>query len=266
MKLTASPVKLAAERLGVEVLQNKARDPILHERLVELSPDVCVVVAYGSILPASLLDVPAKGFVNLHFSLLPAYRGAAPVQRAIMNGEDVSGASIMVLTPGMDEGPVLATQALPIDPEDTTASYGAKLAEVGADMLVAVIPPYVEGRLEAVPQDDSRATYAGKLTTEDARIDWFRSARQIHDLVRALDPEPGAWTTLNGARLKVFKAATTERAGLAPGEIEVNGGLIVGTGDGAVTLDEVQPATKKRMTGAEMARGLHLTGAERMGE
>lgn len=266
MKLAASPVKQAAGSLGIEVIQDKARDPALLERLVQLSPDVAVVVAYGSILPVSLLAVPLKGFVNLHFSLLPAYRGAAPVQRAIMNGERMSGASIMVLTEGMDEGPVIATREVPVEPDDTTETYGAKLAEIGADLLATTLRDYADGRVEPVPQDDSTATYADKLTTDDARIDWTQPSTRIRDLVRALDPDPGAWTTLSGSRLKVFKVMVTDDHDLEPGCIRADGGLVVGAGDGCVVLESVQPATKKRMSGADLARGLHLTGDERMGE
>ena len=267
MKLTASPVKLAAEALGIDVIQDKARDPALADRLRTLAPDVAVVVAYGSILPGTLLEIPVKGFVNLHFSLLPAYRGAAPVQRAILNGEKVSGASIMVLTEGMDEGPVIAAQEHPIAPDDTTASYGAKLAEIGADLLVSVLPGYVDGTLMPTPQDDALASYASKLTTDDARIDWAQPQNAIIDLVRALDPDPGAWTLLGGTRLKVFKASPSEEADLAPGQIVVDGGrLVVGTGSAPIVLDEVQPATKKRMGGPDFARGLRLDGSPRMGE
>ena len=267
MKMAQSPVKEAALAHGLEVIQvPRARDPELLARLTEISPDVAIVVAYGSILPKELLDVPRKGFVNLHFSLLPLYRGAAPVQRAIMNGDEVSGASVMVLTEGMDEGPVLASKELPIAYDDSTRTYGDRLAAAGAKLLVDSVAAYLDGTLDPVPQDDSRATYAAKLTTEDALIDWQSSSEEIHDLVRALDPEPGAWTTLNGARLKVFKATPVEGRSLAPGEPESAESLIVGTGDGAVRLDEVQPATKRRMPGADFARGLRLAGTERMGE
>jgi methionyl-tRNA formyltransferase len=267
MKLTPSPIKEAAERLGIEVVQDKARDPALLERLQSLAPDVAVVVAYGSILPGALLDIPPQGFVNLHFSLLPAYRGAAPVQRAIMNGESVSGASIMVLTEGMDEGPVLAKAEVPISSGDSTSSYGATLAEIGATLLVDTLPGYVEGKITPVEQEHERATYAAKLSTDDALIDWSRTSSQIHDLVRACDPDPGAWTTLHGARLKVFRTSPSDADDLAPGAVEVRGGeLLAGTGGGTLRLDEVQPATKKRMSGADWARGLHLDGTERMGE
>jgi len=267
MKMTPSPVKKAALELGLEVIQvARARDPELHERIAEIAPDIAVVVAYGSILPKRLLDLPRKGFVNLHFSLLPLYRGAAPVQRAIMNGDEVSGASVMVLTEGMDEGPVLALEELGIGYDDTTRSYGERLARQGAPLLVETVRSFVEGGLVPEPQDDSAATYAPKLTTEDARIDWTASSERIHDLVRALDPDPGAWTTLMGTRLKVFKAIPVEAPSLAAGQPAVLDGLVVGTGDGAVRLDEVQPATKRRMDGSDFARGLRLAGTERMGE
>lgn len=266
MKLKPSPVKTAATELGLEVIQDKARSPELLRRLTELAPDVAVVVAYGSILPASLLGVPPRGFVNLHFSLLPKYRGAAPVQRAIINGEQTSGASIMVLTEGMDEGPVIATRTLPIDPDHTSATYGARLADIGAEALAMVLPLYVGGRAEPVPQDDRQATYADKLTTDDARIDWGLPSKRIRDLVRALDPEPGAWTLLGGNRLKVFRVASADVSDIAPGYVSTRGGLVVGTGDGALSLEEVQPATKKRMSGADLVRGVRLAGGERMGE
>ena len=267
MRVTQIPVKQAALDLGLEVIQvAKARDPELHDRMGSIAPDVAVVVAYGSILPKSLLEVPAKGFVNLHFSLLPLYRGAAPVQRAIMNGDRMSGASVMVLTEGMDEGPVLARKELPIAYDDSTRTYGERLAEEGAGLLVESVRRFLRGDLVAAPQDDSAATYAPKLTTEDARIDWSTDAETIHNLVRALDPEPGAWTTLSGTRLKVFKATPHEDGDLSPGQPSVGGGLFVGTGNGTVRLDEVQPATKRRMPGADLARGLRLDGSERMGE
>jgi methionyl-tRNA formyltransferase len=266
MKLTSSPVKSAAEELGIEVLQDRARSPELLRRVIDLAPDVAVVVAFGSILPTELLEAVPHGFVNLHFSLLPAYRGAAPVQRAIMAGEQVSGASIMELTEGMDEGPVIATREEPIAPDDTTATYGAKLADIGADMLVTVLPLYVEGAVEPSPQDDAKATYADKLSTEDARIDWSQPSDRIDALVRALDPEPGAWTTLNETRLKVFKVVPAGEEDLEPGRvIDTRAGLVVGTGDSAVLLEDVQPATKKRMRSSDLARGLHLDGDVRMG-
>lgn len=265
MKLTASPVKQAAIAHGLDVIQERARDPLMIQRLEELEPDVAVVVAYGSILPGALLEVPRKGFVNLHFSLLPLYRGAAPVQHAILNGDEVTGISVMVLTEGMDEGPVLATHEAEIHDDDTSRTLGERLAIEGAPVLVETLTSYVAGRLEPVPQDDSRATYAPKLTTEDARIDWTWPATRIRDLTRALDPQPGAWTTLRDVRLKVWKVTIVPGRRLEPGAISVDDGLVVGTGDDPLRLDEVQPATKKRMTGDDLARGMRLAESDRAG-
>ena len=259
MKLRPSPVKQRALERDLPVVQpERARDPELHDRLSDLAPDVATVVAYGSILPTSLLEIPPKGFVNVHFSLLPLYRGAAPVQRAVMEGRAETGVSIMVLTAGMDEGPVLGTRSTPIDRDDTAGSVGARLAREGAGLLLATLPAYVTGELEPAPQDDAQATYAPKVTTEEARIDWTRPASELRDHVRGLDPVPGAWTTLGGERLKVWRTAPSPRRDLAPAELDAEGGLTVGTGDGALELTEVQMRGKRRMEGAELARGLRL--------
>ena len=267
MKLVGSPVKQVAEGAGIEVFQpTSARGPEMHDWLAALAPDVAVVVAYGKILPGELLAVPARGFVNLHFSLLPAYRGAAPVQRAIMNGDETTGVSVMVLTEGMDEGPVLARRREAIDPSDTSNSLGERLAGIGAPLLLETLGPYLRSEIEPEPQDDSMATYAGKITTDDALIDWSADARSIRDLVRALDPDPGAWTMLEGTRLKVLRASLADGPQLPPGEIGTGSGLVVGTGSEPLLLEEVQPATKKRMAGADFARGARLTDGLRMGE
>ena len=266
MKLKPSPVKETAQRAGLDVIQvAKARDPELHERLVALGPDVAVVVAYGSILPAALLEVPRKGFVNLHFSLLPLYRGAAPVQRSIMNGDDMTGVSVMVLTEGMDEGPVIVRREEPIAPDDTSATVGSRLAVKGAEVLVEALAGYLDGSLVPQPQDDAEATYAPKITTEDARIDWSADARSIRDLVRALDPHPGAWTTLDELRLKVLQVHEVDAPALPPGEIAAPDGLLVGTGTGPLALDLIQPATKRAMSGADFVRGARPAPNARMG-
>lgn len=257
-ELKASPVKEAALEAGLEVRQPaSARDAELREWLAGLGVDVATVVAYGKILPQELLDVPARGFVNLHFSLLPEYRGAAPVQRALMEGKTRTGASLMVLTAGMDEGPVLAEEAVDIGRDESAGALGERLARIGAELLVRVLPDYVSGALEPVPQDDDAATYAPKVTGEEARIDWSRPAAELDGFVRGLDPEPGAWTELNGARLKVFRL-TEVPSDLAPGEVGAGRTLVVGSGRGGAELVEVQPAGKRRMAGADLARGLHL--------
>jgi methionyl-tRNA formyltransferase len=261
-------VKEAAQRHGLDIVQpQRARDESFVQWLSERAPDVATVVAYGKILPKNVLDIPRLGFVNVHFSLLPAYRGAAPVQRAIMNGDEKTGVAIMVLTEGMDEGPVLASAELPIDASDTSGSLGAKLADLGAPLLVESLERFGRGELQPHPQDDARATYAAKITNEEAFIEWSWGARRIHDHVRALDPSPGAATMLGDKLLKIWTvepAVSADR--LEPGRIAVlSGDIVAGTGDDAVIVHELQPAGKRRMSGAEYARGLRLTGSERLG-
>jgi methionyl-tRNA formyltransferase len=259
MNLQAPPVKVAAERLGLPVEQfASARTPDFAEWLSSAEADAAVVVAYGKILPREVLDIPRKGFINLHFSVLPRYRGAAPVQRALIEGEKETGASIMVLTEGMDEGPVLTAHPVEIDPEETAGELGSRLAVIGAGALVEMLPAYLNGEIEGTPQDDARATYAPKVSTDEARIDWTRPASEIHDLVRGLNPAPGAWTELNG-RVKVWRTHLAEGvADLAPGELSGSKELLVGTGRGALVLDEVQAAGKKKLSGTEFARGHRL--------
>lgn len=262
MELTASPVKRRALESGLEVLQpERARDPELRARLEQLRPDVATVVAYGKILPAELLAVPALGFVNVHFSLLPAYRGAAPVQRALMDGVSETGVSIMVLTEGMDEGPILARERVEVTAHDTAGSLGDRLARVGARLLVPALEGYATGALDPVPQDHASATYAPKLSAEEARVDWNRPGGAIRNLVRALNPEPGAWTTFRGVRMKLYDVRPVEGAGdLTPGEIDARSRLVVGTGDIPVAVVEAQLAGKRRMSGNELARGLRIDG------
>lgn len=262
-----TPVKLAAAEAGIEVLQpERARDPALGARLHDLEVDVGVVVAYGAILPPELLAIPPHGFVNLHFSLLPAWRGAAPVQRALMSGARETGVSVIVLTEGMDEGPVLESAAVAIDSEETAGELGERLARLGAPLLVSTLRRYVEGEVVARPQDHPRATYAPRVTPAEARVDWTRPAGAIHDHVRALNPAPGAWTILRGERLKVWRVRPmTGPQTLAPGVLACAGeGLAAGAGKGAVALLEVQPAARKRMSGPGLGRGLRLRPGERL--
>ena len=255
-------MKEAALEAGLEVLQpEKARDPEFQKRLGELGADVAAVVAYGKILPASVLEIPPLGFVNLHFSLLPAYRGAAPVQRALMDGMKESGASVMVLTEGMDEGPVLGKSVVDIADEDTAGTLGERLAQVGAPLLVETIQMYADGELDPVEQDHNAATYAPKTTTEEARIDWTSPAATIRNLVRGLNPAPGGWTTLRGTRVKVLRVAHRDGEG-TPGEILDGSEMVVATGEGALELTEVQPAGKRAMTGPELSRGLRPASGE----
>ena len=268
-ELKASAIKERALELGLPVIQpEKARDPEFVQQIAELQPDVAVVVAYGKILPSDLLDVPPHGFVNMHFSLLPAYRGAAPVQRAVMDGLSRTGASIMVLTEGMDEGPVLAVEEVDIGPSETAGELGTRLAEVGAALLARSLVAYLGGQLNPQPQDHAAATYAPKIGTEEARIDWSEPATVIKDKVRGLNPVPGAWSTIRGKRLKVGSVQIQDAPSeLSPGEVRpVETGLTVGTGTDPVLLETVQIAGKKAVTGSELARGLHFTPGERLGE
>jgi methionyl-tRNA formyltransferase len=255
-----SPVKVAAQEAGLEVLQPaRARDDDFIAQIADFAPDVATVVAYGKILPADLLVVPRLGFINVHFSLLPLYRGAAPVQRCLIDGCTRTGVAIMVLSEGMDEGPVLAIEETAIGEDDDAGSVGERLAEIGAPLLVDSIHRYAAGELQPQEQDHSRATYAPKLANEETKIDWSKSAPDVRNLIRGLSPEPGAWTTIYGQRLKIFRAAQTDPDELEPADLEIRDGeLVVGTGTGALRLDEVQPAGKRRMSGADFARGLRL--------
>lgn len=261
----APPVKIAAQEHGIEVLQpSKVRDPSFLAQLRSFEPDAGVVVAYGKILPAELLAVPRLGFVNVHFSLLPAYRGAAPVQRALLAGDEVTGVSIMVLSEGMDEGPVLTRLEVAIDADETAGELGSRLASDGARVLIDSLRAYARGLVEPEPQNDSRATYAPKVTMEEARVDWRKPAEQVHNLVRASNPEPGAWTELRGERIKILRTALTARDDLAPGRLEVAARtLSCGTRTTAVEIRQAQRAGGKPVPGADLARGLRLTEGER---
>ena len=266
MELRPSPVKEAAVAAGLEVLQpEKARDPALAEWLRAMGADAATVVAYGKILPADLLDIPRLGFVNVHFSLLPKYRGAAPVQRAVIEGETETGVSIMVLTEGMDEGPVIDKEAIPIGADETAGRIGDRLAVLGADLLVTSLRGYADGSLTPVEQSHGLATYASKITPEDARIGWSSPSQRIRDLVRGCNPIPGAWTTLEGRRVKVHGVRPAPGMELEPGAALSGDSLYAGTGDQALELTEVQMEGRRRMEGTELARGLRLDPGARFG-
>lgn len=267
MELRPSPVKEVAVAAGLEVVQpEKARAPDFAGWLREQRGDVAVVVAYGKILPGSLLEVPPLGFVNVHFSLLPKYRGAAPVQRALIEGVTETGVSLMVLTEGMDEGPVLAMRSIDVAPDDTAGAVGDRLADIGADLLVSALPGYASGAIVPQEQDHAAASYAPKITPDDARIEWDAYSKQIRDLVRGCNPIPGAWTSLGGRRLKVHRVQPAEGiTALPPGQAAVAGGLFAGTRDVPLELVEVQMEGRRRMTGAELVRGNRLAPGARFG-
>ena len=269
MRLAPRPTADRARELGLPLYQpERPRGEETRTWFRSQRADAAVVVAFGSILPKELIEIPPLGFVNLHFSLLPRYRGAAPVARALIDGVTETGVSTMVLTEGMDEGPLLARRSLPVEPDETMGSVGKRLAELGAGLLIESLGAYSEGELKPEPQDHSAATYAPKITDQEARIIWASERRLIRDLARALNPAPGAWTTLRATRLKVHGAqfpgpqGPLESSRLSPGELLADAELWVGTGDGALALTEVQLAGRRRMSGPELARGLRLEPGE----
>ncbi len=259
------PVKVAALELGLPILQPAKPREILDD-LLELELDACAIVAYGALLPRDVLDAGGRGFVNLHFSLLPRWRGAAPVQHAIRAGDTVSGATTFVLDEGMDTGPVLATVETPISPDETSGELLERLAELGAPLLVDSVRALVSGA-EATPQPDEGATLAPKITPEDVAIDFDVPATAVADLVRSANPAPGAHTGFRGKRLKVWRARPVVDVDGPPGRVvdTADDGPVVGCGDGAVVLTEVQPAGKARMDGRAFANGYQPLG-EVLGE
>lgn len=268
-RLVASPVARRAAEAGVEVLKPaRPGDEDFLARLRELAPDCCPVVAYGALLPKAALDVPRHGWVNLHFSLLPAWRGAAPVQHAVLAGDEVTGATTFQIEEGLDSGPVFGVVTEPVRAEDTSGDLLGRLAEAGAGLLAATLDGIEDGTLEAVPQPAEGVSHAPRITVADARIDWHTPALRVDRLVRACTPAPGAWTTFRGERLKVLAAAPEpERAGLQPGELLVTKNSVhVGTGSHAVALRRVQPQGRKPMPAADWARGVRVTPGERLGD
>ncbi|MET9358769.1 methionyl-tRNA formyltransferase [Streptomyces sp. NPDC006617] len=268
-RLVASPVAERAEEAGIEVLKPaKPRDPDFLERLREIAPDCCPVVAYGALLPRVALDVPARGWVNLHFSLLPAWRGAAPVQHALMAGDEITGASTFLIEEGLDSGPVYGTVTETVRPTDTSGDLLTRLAFAGAGLLAATMDGIEDGSLEAVPQPGEGVTLAPKITVEDARVDWTAPALRVDRVVRGCTPAPGAWTTFRGERLKLVQAVPLpDRSDLAPGQLAAGkNNVYVGTGSHAVELLWVQAQGKKPMRAADWARGARITEGELVGD
>jgi methionyl-tRNA formyltransferase len=262
-RLAPSPVAAAAEELGVPVLTpDHPRDPAFPEELRALAPDACPVVAYGALLPQSALEIPPHGWINLHFSLLPAWRGAAPVQRSIWAGDDVTGATTFRIVAELDAGPTYGVMTETIRPTDTAGDLLARLAEGGAGLLVATLDGIADGSLEARPQSGDDVSLAPKITVDDARVDWRQTAAQIDRQVRACTPAPGAWTTYAGERLKLGPLTPADGA-LPPGELVAGKkAVVVGTGTAALRLGEVQAVGKRPMPAADWARGLRLAGGE----
>lgn len=265
-RISRSPVALVADEAGIPVLQPRSlRDPEAADLISQWAPDLCPVVAYGNLIPARLLSVPPQGWVNLHFSLLPAWRGAAPVQHAVWHGDDLTGATTFRLDRGMDTGPVFGTVVEPIGPRDTSGEVLIRLAEAGAGLLRATIDGIAAGELVAVPQPADGASLAPKIEVADARVDWSAPDLAVDRQIRACTPAPGAWTTFRGDRVKlqpVRRAAGAPE--VAPGQLLPHEGQwLVGTGTRGVLLDQVQPAGKRAMPAADWLRGVRPAPDER---
>ena len=264
--LVRSPAGAWADERGVEVLTPaKPREPEFQERLRALAPDCVPVVAYGALVPPSALEIPAHGWINLHFSLLPAWRGAAPVQHSVLHGDEVTGASVFELEAGLDTGPVFGTLTEEIRPADTSGDLLERLAVSGAGLLVAVLDAIEAGTARAHPQPADGVTFAPKVTVEDARVRWSDPSFAVDRRIRACTPAPGAWTTFRDERVKLGPVKPIANGPeLAPHEIKVERTqVLVGTATTAVALGEVRAAGKKAMPATDWARGLRIQPGER---
>lgn len=267
--LSRSPVAAAADAAGIEVLTPpSARDPEFGERLRELAPDAAPVVAYGHLVPRPVLEIPTHGWINLHFSLLPAWRGAAPVNAAIAAGDEVTGATTFRLDEGMDTGPVLGTMTETIRPHDTAGELLGRLADAGSGLLLATLDGIEAGRLRAEPQPQDGVSYAGKITVADARVRWTDPAIAVDRHIRSVTPAPGAWTTMGSERVKIGVARPADQteiealgleSSLAPGRIRWSKrAFLVGTASAPILIEKVQPPGKKMMDALDWARGARL--------
>jgi len=282
-KTDRSPVAELADELGIETLKPvRPNEGWFLDRLRAIAPDCCPVTAYGALLPQAALDIPAHGWVNLHFSVLPAWRGAAPVQHAILRGDDVTGATTFRIVKALDAGPVFGTLTEPVRPADTSGDLLGRLAVAGAELLVRTIDGIEDGTLAAVPQPADGVSLAPKLTPADARVDWKLPAHLIDRQIRGCTPDPGAWTEFDGTRLKLWPVtlaagaglvagpdrAGPDRAGagLAAGELRLDRSAVyAGTGSVPVRLGDVQQQGKRRMPAADWARGLRLAADASLG-
>jgi methionyl-tRNA formyltransferase len=265
-QLTRSAAGAWADERGIEVLTpQRPREPEFQERLRELAPDVVPVVAYGALVPPAALEIPKHGWVNLHFSLLPAWRGAAPVQHAVLHGDEVTGASVFELEAGMDTGPVYGTLTEQIRPTDTSGDLLERLATEGAGLLVAVLDAIEAGTARAHPQPADGVSLAPKLSVDDARVRWGDPAFAVDRRIRACTPAPGAWTTLRDDRLKLGPVRpVANAAALEPGELLVERTqVLAGTATTPVILGEVRAAGKKPMSASDWARGLRIRPGEK---
>jgi methionyl-tRNA formyltransferase len=259
---TPPPVKGLAQKYGLPVLQPesiRAADVLEHIR--RLSPDLAVTAAYGQILPQDFLEIPRLGTINVHASLLPKYRGGAPIHRCLLNGDAETGVTIMKVVPKLDAGAILAQVKVPIREDDNVGTLHDKLAVAGARLLAETLPQWLNGEIREIPQNDEEATYAPNIRREDEIIDWNRSARDVHNHIRGLSPWPGAYTTWNGRILKLWESRYREDGPVArPGEVlqADEEGIVVAAGKGVVILLRLQPEGKTPMTAGEMVRGKQI--------
>ena len=272
LKVQPSAIKQVALGFNIPVLQpEKAKDEIFIAQLAELTPQLIVVAAYGQILPTAILNLAPYGCINVHASLLPKYRGAAPIQWAIINGELETGITIMKIDEGLDSGPILTQKSIPIEPDDTAQTLHDKLAQMGSELLVETIPFYVHGNLTPRFQDDSQATYAPKITKEQTHIDWNLSAEAIANRIRAFNPYPGAYSFLNDGKkssmLKIWQAIPSNETGTVPGSIIAihKDSFIVCCGMGSLKITVVQPESGKVMNVVDFLAGHKLSVGQILG-
>ena len=266
LRVSMPPVKQTAERLGLPILQPKRvrAEPFL-ETAGEMKPDVLVLAAFGQIIPQALLDLPPFGPINVHGSLLPLYRGAAPIQYAILNGEKITGITTMWMDATLDTGDILLQREVPIGDDDTTGTLIPKMAAAGAELLIETLDRLAARNCPRIPQDHSKATFAPSITPADTEIDWNEPAGRIRNRIRALSPRPGAFAMMNGRKIKIWSAEVREDLPGQPGEVlaVTKQSVDVGAWQGALSLSEVQPENSRRMTAPEWARGARLAPGEK---
>lgn len=265
-KILPTPVKVLARELNIEVLEPLSlKDESLRDRFMEIMPEFIIVVAYGKILPGKILKIPASGCINLHASLLPKYRGAAPIQWAIIRGEEKTGVTTMLMDEGLDTGPVFLKKELRIDNEDNAESLGVKLSEIGASLLIETIRGIREGVLKPVPQE-GEPSYAPPLKKEDGNIDWNKSAMEIFNLIRGTYPWPGAHCIIGGERVRILKAMPLNDSRVRPGYIErvTKDELLIGTGKGLLSILEIQPSGRSAMTIKAFLQGRRLNAGSKL--
>jgi methionyl-tRNA formyltransferase len=261
--VSPSAVDARALELGIPVITTDPRLPEFVGQLRELQPECCPVVAYGALLSGEVLAVPSRGWINLHFSLLPAWRGAAPVQAAILHGDDVTGATTFLLDEGMDTGPTLGVVTESVSPLDTAGGLLQRLSVSGAELLVRTLDAWEQGGLEPRTQTTDGVSYAPKIAIDDARIDWATTALRVSRVVRACTPSPGAWTTFRAERIRLLPVAMDREVILPPGIISVERTrVLVGTSTRALELGEVVPTGKRQMPASDWARGVRIESGE----